>query len=589
VPEELFTCPPDLTLVGDGDLSTLQTSALTEFNRVHSLDNLTPDNLRYAGEVADHLERIRAELKVRDVRASETARLAQDTAAQDMARLNDRVNGPVAQAASAPVLDGDAIAAAAARGAVQGLMDVFQKRGTGGEPGRQLATLGATAKAAPAGGQPQAVPAVIVAAVDIPDRQVHANGNIPDMEALADAFITRAKSLPATAVGRSAARHMVASVRNTFTHVIDDRTPIADVERLFRDMTSPDKAEALLAGGGWCAPSEIRYELFNIADAPSGMIDLPTVGVSRGGIRFPVSPTIADVFFSAGSSQTASGLGGFAFPFANTSDPWLWSETDDILTVTGSVNKPNLRIPCASFSEVRLEAYGLSLIAGNLTDSAYPENTQNFLRLLRAAYAHAINARLIGLMATASTVTQAIGAATWSAFNTILDGVDMAAVDYRNKFAMSDDAILEVVLPRWIISAIRADLAWRTAVELQDVTDQQIMGYFTTRRVRPQFVSDWQVRGTGQFGRPAAQMAVWPTSVQFMLYAAGTFVHGTGLQLDLGVIRDSVLNAENDFTAAWAEEAHLIAKVGHESRLYTATFSVNGAGVLGNTNTGTFL
>jgi hypothetical protein len=74
-----------------------------------------------------------------------------------------------------------------------------------------------------------------------------------------------------------------------------------------------------------------------------------------------------------------------------------------------------------------------------------------------------------------------------------------------------------------------------------------------------------------------------------MMYAAGTFIHGTGLTLDLGVVRDSVLNAENDFTAAWAEEAHLVAKVGHESRQYTVAFqnstdlptaTAGGAGIL---------
>jgi hypothetical protein len=44
-----------------------------------------------------------------------------------------------------------------------------------------------------------------------------------------------------------------------------------------------------------------------------------------------------------------------------------------------------------------------------------------------------------------------------------------------------------------------------------------------------------------------------------------------------------VLNAENDYTAAWAEEAHLIAQVGHASRLYTCAFQVNGSSGSGTT------
>ena len=66
-------------------------------------------------------------------------------------------------------------------------------------------------------------------------------------------------------------------------------------------------------------------------------------------------------------------------------------------------------------------------------------------------------------------------------------------------------------------------------------------------------------------------------AVILLLYAAGTFLHGNGMSLDLGVVRDSVLNETNDHTAAWSEEAHLIAKVGHESRRYTVGFNVNGS------------
>jgi hypothetical protein len=61
-----------------------------------------------------------------------------------------------------------------------------------------------------------------------------------------------------------------------------------------------------------------------------------------------------------------------------------------------------------------------------------------------------------------------------------------------------------------------------------------------------------------------------------MIYAAGTFIKGNGLRLDLGVVRDSTLNETNDFTAAWSEECHLVAKVGHESRRYTIALNVAG-------------
>jgi hypothetical protein len=589
VPEpELFSAPDDLSLVGEAELRELETNAVGEFDRIAGLQNLTPDHISYSQRLTRDLDRIRAELRVRTVRAEEAATLAQQDAARQMALLRQSVHAGESTegteaAQAAPVTAGGRLdLAALTEATARGVASILLGEQDGDAVRRRVASLSQVRERAPQAKVPNATMAV-TASVDIPG--VAAGQSMPTLEALGEAFRAKAKAIPTTQYGdRGAPRHLVASVRNQFDHTVDDRTSASKVEELWHSMTQEGgRADALLAGGGWCAPSEISYGFFNIADTPQGLVDLPTVGISRGGIRYPVSPAIGDVFFQSGGSSPATGMGGFGVAFSNASDPWLWTEADDIATVTGSVNKPTLRVPCPTFAEDRLEAYGISLTAGNLTDDAYPEATQNFIRLLRAAYAHVINARLISLMVSRSTSAIAIGGANKPAAQTIYDAVELAAVDYRAKFGMREDAVLEIVLPRWILAVLRADLAWRTNVERESVSDAQLQTWFTDRSVRAQFVSDWQVRGTGQFGANGANMTAWPTSVDFMMYAAGTFLHGNGLQLDLGVIRDSVLNAENDYTALWAEEAHLVAKVGHESRRYTATFAVNGSGSLGQT------
>jgi hypothetical protein len=363
---------------------------------------------------------------------------------------------------------------------------------------------------------------------------------------------------------------LIASVKNEFSHTLDDRSSPAEVKELYDFLTSADKQQALVAGGGWCAPSEIRYDFFNIA-CSSGMIDLPTVGITRGGIQFPVSPSLADTVNSIA-------FGGFAVTFNGDSAPWLWTEDDDIAAATGSPTKPCVRVPCPDFSEERLECYGICLTAGNLADSAYPEATQHMIQLLMAAHEHAINARLISLMVAASSAVTSIsgGAATDAAAPRIYNAVGLAATDYRERYGMCLDDVLEVVMPAWVREVIRGDLAWKAGVELQAVPNSEIDSYFTARNVRVQWVDDWQVRGASQFGNDTA-MTAWPTTVDFMIFAAGTFLHGNGMSLDLGVVRDSVLNETNDHTALWSEECHLIAKVGHESRQYRVGFNVNGS------------
>lgn len=352
----------------------------------------------------------------------------------------------------------------------------------------------------------------------------------------------------------------VATIANEFDHVIDGQgTSLRDFEAMAKSLRTSDRVESLVAGGGWCAPSEIRYDFFNIT-CEDGMIDLPTFGVQRGGIQHPVSPSLADVFTGS---------------FTNATNPWLWTEQDDILTVTGTPNKPCVRVICPTFTERRLECYGVCLTAGNLTDSAYPEATRNHLALLMAAHFHAANQRYIATMASLSTAVATMAISGTGIFADAPAAVALAAQDYRTRYGMCDDDVLEVVFPRWVRDAMRVDFLRRTGFWEGELTNAQIDALFLSFRVRVQWVQDWQVRATGQ---PGASTAItdWPGVVDFMIYAAGTFMRGNGMTLDLGVVRDSVLNAENDHTASWSEECHLIARFGHESRLFRIPVCVAG-------------
>ena len=574
MPEELFSAPSDLTLITDGDLTELETRGAAEFARVEEIDNVDPETLQYAMRLADDLDAIRAELRVREVRAQANADLQRTRVGEQLAALKDRVHGTDGQGAAtvqapAPV-DADAIAAAAAQGVASEFVKIFSNgrggTGLGAVAKRATASLAETAQHAPASRIPTQHLAV-TASVDIPG--VARGEGLTSLTALAEVTSRKAKSMPVTQGQPS--EQLVASIRNEFSHSVDDRSKRGEVQDLIRLLTGPDKQAALVAGGGWCAPSETRYDFFNIA-CESGLIDLPTFGVTRGGIEFPVSPSLADAL--GGGTAFA----GFAATLSRTSTPFLWTEADDIAAATGSPTKPCIRVPCPDFDEERLEAYGYCLTAGNLTNDAYPEATANTLRLLMSAHAHVINARLIALMLTRSTAALPIsgGAVTDSAAPRIYNAVGLAATDYRARYGMCIEDVLEVVLPYWVRDVIQADLAWKAGVELGDIPLSEVNRYFTARNIAVQWVNDWQVRGASQFGN-ATPMAAWPTTADFLIYAAGTFVHGNGMTLDLGVIRDSVLNETNDHTAAWSEEAHLIAKVGHESRRYTVGFQVNGS------------
>ncbi|MGE5827886.1 MAG: major capsid protein, partial [Micromonosporaceae bacterium] len=191
----------------------------------------------------------------------------------------------------------------------------------------------------------------ITASVGLPGK-FEPGAKLTDLRAVGDLMETRARSM-ADAGGRYAKRRpgdpyggvQVASIANDWIGEdrFNDATGAEAVQTYIDKINgsrNAGKFETLVAGGGWCAPSENRYDFFNIA-CQGGMIDLPTFGVTRGGINFPVSPSLADTFSPALPWYTA---------FSNATVPWLWTETDDILTVTGSTNKPCIRVPCSDMT-----------------------------------------------------------------------------------------------------------------------------------------------------------------------------------------------------------------------------------------------
>lgn len=579
--DDLVTVPADLTLLSDLELSDQESRAVAEYDRLRADDNITPETLTYQMRLTNDLDRVRSEKAGRLARAQQAAELDRVRMLETRESLDVRVHGrsnggpdDAPHVSGSSQADASQIAEAAARGATAALVAAMGQRGRfdqGAITQRATASLADARRFVPTAVIPKQRLAV-TAGVDIPG--VARGAEMSSLDDLTAAFQRAAKGMTVTRDGHGQER-LVATIRNQYEHTIDDRTSPAQVDELLGYLRSPDKMNALVAGGGWCAPSEVRYDFFNVAEV-DGLVDLPTVGISRGGMKYPISPSIADAF-------GANALGGFAMPFAVNSDPWLWTEASDIAAVTGGAGptKPTMRVPCPTFGEQRLECYGITLTAGNLTDDAYPEATANTLRLLLAAWQHAQNARIITQMVTASSAATSIGVTGAPVTQTVLNGLDLACTDYRAKYAIADQTVVEVVAPYWIKDCILADLAWRPFSDLGflTVSDAEIDSFFAVRNIRVQWVNDWQVRGTGNagFGNPTTNMTAWPTGADFLVYAAGTFIKGNGLTLDLGVVRDSVLNATNDFTAAWSEECHLVAKIGHESRRYTLTFAVDGA------------
>lgn len=533
------------------DLDSAETAAVSEFNTIADRDDVTAEELTELTKLAESVNAIRAEKATRLATAQNLAELknmvnaAAETKSETTETAPTEPSSEVTETVTADPVP-EPVAASVAPTAKVDVRDVIRD-------GNNLnASLRASLENA-ARHSPKVTPpvqprseSVLAASADIPG---FAQGSrIPTMGELVAAMHARARTLP-----DHSSEVPVASLHRKFKYELSDRSTHADVENVLQAMVD---VESLTAAGGWCAPSEISYDFYNIV-CEGGMLDLPTVGITRGGLQFPTSPSFGDV----------------------AGQVWTWTETQDIAAVTGTAQsgvKPCFRVACPAYTNTRLSCDGICLTMGNLMNDAFPELVANHLRLLFAAKAHYTNARVIGQLVAGSTAVNYATVTGHGLAAPVLEAVEMQVIDYRIKFRMCDDAILEAVFPTWILPMFRADLAKRLGLAEFDVPDSRIIAWFNSRGVRVQLVQDWQVGAAGLPGQ-STPMTEWPTSVTFLLYAAGTWIRGNGLRLDLGVIRDSTLNQTNDFTLAWMEDCYLTARIGHESRLVTLPICPNGA------------
>ncbi len=549
--------PADITAISDAELSKLEEDATAEFDQqIDSTDGDPDARLARATELADIIDSARAEGGRRSEVAAE-----RDAAAQ---ALRDRIrppqaepaDEPAAEPAPEPVAAGPVTVSATTVAPTNGVVDTLLAGGNLPSAPRKLNPTLADIKAQQARmtNPPRRRERVLVASAEIPG--VAQGSHLTDMDALVAAMTARARTLPVTNRGFEAPWYPVAGLQLQPRFTLDMRATPDEVNEVLQAATDVD---ALVAAGGWCAPSEISYDFYNVI-CEDGILDLPTVGINRGGMRFPTSASYGDM----------------------VNNFWSWNETQDIAAATGtgqSGTKTCVRVPCPTFNEQRLHCDGLCVTVGNLMEDAFPELIANHMRLTNAAYAHRLNTLRINTLIdpTNSVAVTGFGTAGAGLIAPVLGSLELSAIDYREKFRMCNDAVLEVVLPRWLRGAMRADLRKRQGgdMDMLIVTDATLMNMFDLLNIRVQWVTDWQV-GTAGLPGGSTPITLWPTTVQFLMFAAGTFVLGTGLQLNLGVIRDSVLNQTNDHTGAWMEQCWLISKVGHESRLGTIAICPDG-------------
>lgn len=572
--------PENLSDLADADLAEMRSKAVDAFQTLYAGGEFSDEDLATLGTLTDGIEVLSAEISSREQAASERAAKAAELAAKIGADKPAPAEDEEKPADEAPAEDAPAEdeAEKKAKAAAAETVEVEA-------PTKPAASPEAVTAAAPASRGPiklsgirrhVSAPAPAISeetpvedtsrarltVADVPGFAADSDASFEDLAVALDrrlqGFNSGAYGAAARAGRAMSERHSLAVVRKSF----DERATVgspesADAAMAFAVNEKNLPGGSLVAAGGWCAPSETVYDLLE-DESRDGLISLPEINVTRGGIKFTKGPKFADLYAAP----------SFNFTEEDAKAGKYLPDTAGSGNKVGA--KPVYQVPCTDFEEVRLSAAGMHIQAGLLQQRGYPELVARTIRGALVAHEHKMSERVIAAMEAQSTAVP-LDTGQIGALAPVLTAIELQVEHYRYAQRLSRSTTLEAVFPYWVRGAIRTDLSRREGVDLIDVPDSRIDAWFRSRGVNPQFVYDWQAL-TGEAGT----FKVWGGSVKFLLYSAGTFVKGGQDVITLDTVYDSTLLGQNDYTALFTEEGYLVAKRGHDARVVTVPLNPNG-------------
>lgn len=414
----------------------------------------------------------------------------------------------------------------------------------------------------------------IVAAADI---ATVPTGTTLDWLGVGRAFEERVRAYPSA--GRAAAKahmqHPLARIRRDFPEgqvVLENDGHEVAFEKLRNTADSFVRGEdAVVAANGWCAPSEPDYSICSPVTA-DGLINLPEQVLRRGGLIHNRGLDFGDFFGD-----------DFALPIPGY----------NILTeaqVIADTAKTCVEIPCPAFVDDRLNVAALCLTSSLLQNRGYPEFVAEFTRGAVAAMAHLVNREVINAMITGSVAVDLRTVDPWGTDNTfysnMLSAVEFAIKDMRYIYRASMSQRFDVVLPYWVLAAMRADYIRQNARASDDLADATIAARFSERGANVQWVYDWQdafnaatpiaIPATNQMGA-ATPPFNYPTFTSFLVYLPGTWVLGRQDVIRLDTVYDSTNLQQNLVTQLFMEDGFLPMRMCQHSRVYTIPTCASGS------------
>jgi hypothetical protein len=316
---------------------------------------------------------------------------------------------------------------------------------------------------------------------------------------------------------------------------------------------------AIVAAGPCCTPLSPMYDFCRLASPKTPVEDcLPVMGAPRGGIRYIVTPDWRAAL--AGIGQQCCG---------DNDDP-----EDPVL-------KPCVTVECPTLEDVTVCAVSQCVTFDNLQYRTFPELVANFLDDLAVAFAMRKEIAYLDDIHAASTAVTGFDTG-YGAIRQFIFNLVLAAEAYRRRNRMAEDARLSVLAPAWVKALLAVDMVMDAEQGMNRLaaSDAEIAAFFSSWNLSVCWYAD---SATGQdqafdLAQAAGALNFWPDAALVYLFSPGTFVRLDGGTLDVGLVRDSILNRQNNLQM-FMEEWTAIAQLCPESIALTIPMCPTGAAV----------
>jgi hypothetical protein len=283
---------------------------------------------------------------------------------------------------------------------------------------------------------------------------------------------------------------------------------------------------SLTASGGLCAPAEPFYSMVNFASQAEPVWDaLPVFAARRGAVNIPESTVIGDITSAISSISEANDALGGTFATKSCQD-----------------------LDCPDYVETAVNIIAHCREYGNLNARSWPEKIAHENELTMAALAQTSEMFILERI-KALSVNVTSGAETLGALIYLVDAIVKSMWGIRGRLRMPREARFRALLPAVVLDILVLDAVQNQFDRYKTRAD--VDSFLRSLGIDPVYYIDGQFAAgsdqTPDASQGAGALDAFPDTIQWALYPEGAFLGIDMGVLELGIVRDSVLNATNDF------------------------------------------